>query len=1650
MKNKKLFNLSAIILGAITLLSCSKAQATESVFTGTIPTRSNAQAYTATTFSTSEVVPITLGISQSEYKTNNGKVYWTIKDSNGTYKDIYCLNLERGFGAPDGNITNANNTKEYNKQYDFNAIASTQLSTITGLSTTNKNKILWILNNSLTSEDSLSVILNGASEKVEQAGWTSYVKEDMKNNDDSRTSLTFDDIKMVQQIAIWHYTNSGSIFDNTLTGICDLNGNQISSQGENILVDTDTYTNYVRSGLIKQVKLNALYQYFIDGAESGSSETLVPSLSMLKQDETITESGNSYVIGPLSLTGENTDLIKEIEVTNNNIAYTLLDASKNEVNNNDFSKVINKNFYLKVNKENINEDAKIKLKLTYKYDTRELKLLTNENDTNNTQPVVLVETVENQNELDPEIIIPLTSVSVKKIWNDNNNQDGVRPSSVKVQLYKDGKEYGNSITLNGEKLTHTWTNLLDGYEYTVKELNPSNAKLENNQKYNNDYIVTYSVSENKTTITNTHVQNTIDIIGTKTWEDNNNQDGKRPESIVVNLLANGQKVESKTVTAPWSYEFENLPKYNAGKEIEYTITEDAIIEYTTSINGYNIINTYTPGKTNKTVKKVWDDNENQDGLRTESVEVQLYKTVDGTKTSMGENYTVILNKTNSWEYTWENLELKENGKDIVYSVEETEVPAGYEVEYSNEDYSKVNVITITNTHTSSKTNKTVKKVWDDSENQDGIRPEMVEVQLYKTVDEIKTSMGENHKVTLNETNNWEYTWENLALKENGKDIVYSVEEVDIPEGYEVTYSNEDYSEVNIITITNTHIPNKLDLALRKFITQINDKTYSREPVVDTSKLGTEVNGSKVTTATYKHTKQPIVVQKGDVVTYTIRVYNEGEVDGYVEMITDHVPDNLLPITIEAEGIDKEKYADEIDFNLSWGWVPSEDGKTITTMITRKDDHETYAILTGLEEVTDTKLNAYVQGSNELDYIDVQIKCLVTDSAVDGEYLTNIAQISKMCDANGVEVETDIDSTKANADYNNLGDYKNEEAISSDTNSYVEGQEDDDDFEKLWVKEFDLSLRKFITKVNEKSYSRAPVVDTSKLGTIVDGKTKTTATYNHSKEPVIVETGDLVTYKIRIYNEGSLAGFANEITDDIPEGLEFLPDSSVNVSYRWEMLDSEGNKTEDVSKAVMIVTDYLSDIDINNIINAVSGEDGVKTLNYKDVEVQFRVIAKAEKLKDNLIINEAQISSDSDIDRDSIPNRDEKHDYTTGKNEDDIDYEPIKLQYFDLALRKFITKVNSTDYNNRYPEVIYNEDGSIKYNHTKDPVLVTTGDTIIYTIRVYNEGEKAGTATEITDNLPEGLEFLADNEINKTYGWKLLDESGNETQDLSKAIKVTTNILENEAIEGTIIKEEHKVLSYKDVQIAFKVVEENTSNKILVNTAEISKDSDDDVDSTPDNNVETEDDLDKEYVKVRYFDLALKKWVTATKVTYNGKTTITKTGFTEDSEGIAKVDLVASKMKKTTVKFTYNIKVINEGELPGSAYEVEDYIPNGLKFVQEDNKDWKEVKDGVVVTDKLKDTLLNPGESATVEITLTWKNSTTNLALKTNYAEISKDSGNDIDSTPDNYNKKEDDIDDAQVILSIKTAGATTYVGLILTSVSILAIGIFLIKKYVIK
>ena len=327
---------------------------------------------------------------------------------------------------------------------------------------------------------------------------------------------------------------------------------------------------------------------------------------------------------------------------------------------------------------------------------------------------------------------------------------------------------------------------------------------------------------------------------------------------------------------------------------------------------------------------------------------------------------------------------------------------------------------------------------------------------------------------------------------------------------------------------------------------------------------------------------------------------------------------------------------------------------------------------------------------------------------------------------------------------------------------------------------------------------------------------------------------------------------------------------------------------------------------------------------------------------------------------------------------------------------------------------------------------------------------------------------------------MYDAEGNITENAEEAVEIRTDYLSKEQGEARMAEDEEltenpALLSafdkegeitetnpdYADVKIAFEVIEPNESSRIIVNAAQISDDTDkngnpvDDIDSIPDEWNEGEDDQDNEYIKLNYFDLALRKWVTQAIVIEDGKETVTNTGHTaeDDPEQVVKVEIHRKKINSVTVKFRYSIRVTNEGDIAGYAKEITDYVPEGLKFVAEDNPDWTDEGNNIISTRKLENTLLQPGESAEVEVVLTWINGNDNLGLKTNIAEISEDYNEpgvpDRDSTPDNQVPGEDDIDDAPVLLSVSTGEAKLYVILGISVLVTIASGIVLIKKFVI-
>ena len=1300
-------------------------------------------------------------------------------------------------------------------------------------------------------------------------------------------------------------------------------------------------------------------------------------------------------------------------------------------------------------------------------------------------------------------------------------------------------------------------------------------------------------------------------------------------------------------------------------------------------------------------------------------------------------------------------------------------------------------------------------------------------------------------------------------------------------------------------------PEEFDLALRKYITQLNgtDLTNTRVPNIDKSTLQTG------TTATYKHRKDPVVVEDKDEVTYTISIYNEGNKAGYASKIVDQLPTGLVNspnnsttvVSKDKEGNTKNTYT--LAYNTTLNQI------TLTIVNTTENSAQS--------------LDAYTTGN--LDYESIEIKCKVAQEADTKNQiiLTNVAWIDEAFNSDdGVtitnQVGKDRDSepdTSPSVNKDNMQNYKgntsNQDDL-SDSNYFYQGEQDDDDFEKLVImpveKLFDLALFKHIAAVSKDqtieegeyitdtgnidgTYLRAPVV------TAIDSETGKITYKEDDKEALIVNPGDYVLYTIRVYNEGELNGYASEIKDTLPIGLEFVVENEeYNGIWNLEGLDTDGRQVVSTTWYAKGQGAELNaqEGDANyqaNLLKALNKEGAISNENpdYLDAQVLCKVVEDATS--DRVLVNYAQISDDSDEngnpidDIDSTPDEwidtdddqdierikvrtagqydvvlvkedengeqlnstatfevttngvkeektvtgkltiaqnmlvdaehltddvyvikelvapddyckfdgtititvskkvsddgsgyeksmtytvtdpegnditekkdvnvyvnesgniyvevknyeepdihkgvkdvenqdsgydaDEVHtwvvesdipgnieDYKSYAIIDEIDYRlkfegienvsvkignttleqgtdytisfvenetgvqdkttsgtltltfidldnsmeasskiksnagktiqvtfettfardengnllaamgeqvenQAKLEYqntandskvvkeseipevhtggvtlykyyvengekvslagakfgiyateedaknnqnsiltaesdengvvkfiglqyggdaqddennltsngtyeydadnastqywvaeieapegyqkyggiievtinkdsyneeqskyevennklhFDLALRKFITEEQGEEVTSRIPQVKI-EDGKITYEHSKDPLIVHVEDVVIYTIRIYNEGNIAGYASEITDDIPEYLEFLPDENTNVEYMWKMYDENGNETTNVDEAVKVKTTYLSKENGEDKLLKAfDGTTLDYKDIKIAFRVKDPNSNTYIITNHAQISDDTDEygndvkDIDSETDKWNEGEDDQDIENVKVEYFDLSLLKFVSKVIVVEDGKETITETGYNghEDPEPVVKVELHKKKVNDVTVKFGYGITITNEGDIPGYATEITDYVPEGLRFETEDNPLWTDEGNNVISTKQLENTLLQPGESATVEVILTWINGADNLALKTNTAEISDDYNEydvpDRDSTPDNKIDGEDDIDIAKVILAITTGIAKTYFTLTFGLLAIVVVGVVLIKKFVI-
>ena len=1598
----------------------------------------------------------------AEYDSENGKTA-------DLSKTIYCIKGGPGFGSSDMATGGVPTISKYTQKFNLKDLASIPSTYSKILPTgSNYNSLMWLLDN---------IYIMPAIGTDNTTAREEFLKSKIPN--ELYELITDDDIDAVQQLAIWYFTNPSG--DKYHYETSNFKINSIANVDSNYASMGDIFGD---DGWDREDAIEALFQYYITNAKANSNykstNNTTSPIEIVKSNATMTKVGSNYVAGPYKINQLlNVDYTLNATFTDINGTTITPSIGIKDVSGNvtattkTLKELVGQEFYLIMpTSSNI---SGIKMTVNTSYTSKTVDYWSVADAPTTEQPVVIVnETPLNFSDTTSIVVPKPFDLSLRKfITNINGTEITNRIPQVDVSKLASGE--ATTATYNhtktplkvaiGDVVTYTIRVYnegdIDGYVEEITDHLPDQLEFIVDDQVNIEYGWKIASSTDLKTIKTEYLSKA-----------NETTDGANKISAFngTTLAYKDVKIKCRVVaTDPMADKITNIAditKFTDGDG--NTVTDRDSQENNVNLPTGKDLENYRDSEINRGEEYIpgQQDDDDFEKLTLKEFDLSLRKFITGV------NGTAITNREPQVNVT----PLKNGGTTAIYNHPKTPVSVaiGDLVEYTIRVYNEAEIDGYVEEITDHLPDQLEFVAGNETNSKYGWVVDSTNSKIIRTnyLSKAKEASEGANKIKAFDGTKLDYKDVKVVCKVVSTDpmptkITNIADITKFTDGNGNTVTDRDSQENNVNIpsdlpgykddeIGKDYVPGQqddddfeklkikeFDLALRKFITKLNDEEItSRIPQPDVSKLA----DGTATTATYNHPKTPISVAIGDVVEYTIRVYNEAEVDGYVEEITDHLPDQLEFVT-----------GNEI--NTKYGWVvDSTNPKIIRTNYLSKAKEASEGA---------NKIKAF--DGTKLDYKDVKVVCKVVSTDPMPTKITNIADITKFTDGNGNTV-TDRDSQENNVNIpSDLPGYKDDE-IGKD---YVPGQQDDDDFEKLKIKEFDLALRKFITKVNNTEIkSRIPQVDTTPL----KNGTGTTAIYNHSKEPVKVSLGAVVEYTIRVYNEGQVDGYVEEIKDHLPDQLEFIKDNETNKKYGW---------TVDSTDSKVIKTSYLCKAN-----EKVAGENKIPafdgtTLSYKEVKVACKVVSTDPM--PSKITNLADISDFTDGEGNKVTDRDSKEDnvkipedrpgykddeskkdYVPGQ-EDDDDFEKVTLVKFDLSLRKFITAVNNTEITSRIPQVDVTpiKDGSsttAKYDHPKDPVLVSNGKIVTYTIRVFNEGEMDGYASEIKDDMPQGLKFLTDNKTNIEYRWKMLDKDGKETENLDEAVSIVTDYLskEQEKTAGANLLKafDGEKLDYRDVKVAFEVTEPNTSDRILINQAQISKDSDKDgndvtdQDSVPDKWNEGEDDQDIEKVKVQYFDLSLRKWVTQAIVTENGEDKIIESGHKaeDDPEDVVKVDLKKSKINKVTIKFRYKIRVKNEGNIAGYAKELKDYIPNGLKFVPEDNPLWKQIDEKTITTDQTKDILLQPGDTTEVEVVLTWINDSENFGVMDNWAEISKDHNDfnspDIDSTPDNNKKGEDDIDDAPVSVGVQTGQIKTFTTIGLAVLVILSSGVVLIKKFV--
>ncbi|HSK68005.1 MAG TPA: Cna B-type domain-containing protein, partial [Candidatus Limnocylindria bacterium] len=367
----------------------------------------------------------------------------------------------------------------------------------------------------------------------------------------------------------------------------------------------------------------------------------------------------------------------------------------------------------------------------------------------------------------------VTERTVTKVWDDNNNQDGLRAAVIlQLKAEANGAEIpwatlkaasasgalmdpAGIVPLGpGAPLTHLFENLPVNYQgdpvtYTVEELFIP-------------FGYTASYDQQTLTVTNTHIPFVTSVTVEKVWEDNGVTDPAHAAvTLKLTATAGGNPIDWATLVAasasgplmdqdgevtlgpdtPLTHEFTDLPAFYQGDPVTYTVDEPVVPGgYEKSVDGLTVTNTRLM-MPDIPVRKVWDDQDDLYGLRPASVIIHLIRNEEATPYKQLE-----LNEGNGWQGLFTNLPAKDgDGNNYIYSMREDRVPGYLEPVNTLEG-----IITFVFTNTLDTVDVPVDKAWDDLDDLHGLRPSGVTVALRQN----GAPLTPNQERELNEGNGW--------------------------------------------------------------------------------------------------------------------------------------------------------------------------------------------------------------------------------------------------------------------------------------------------------------------------------------------------------------------------------------------------------------------------------------------------------------------------------------------------------------------------------------------------------------------------------------------------------------------------------------------------------------------------------------------------------------------------------------------------------------------------------------------------------------------------------------------------------------------------------------------------------------------------------